>query len=280
MAYCSPPTDIMLAVDGHLHVYPGHRLDVLVDACLCALAAHTGGASGIQPAALLAESAGHDFFRRARCGAAAAAIDGVTVEPGPDTDTLQLRHPAHPHPLLVFAGRQIVTAERLEVLALTRDLDVIDGLSISETLQRVHDGGAWPCLAWAPGKWWGRRGRILSELLANQSQRVAIGDTALRPRGWREPSLMQAAAQRNLPVLAGSDPLPFPGEEKRGGQYGFQILLDGYDQRQPAAALRAALARGNRVIQRIGHRCGPCAWLYGQIRHRQQRRAKRGLPTP
>lgn len=268
MAYI-PSTPRRLVVDGHLHVYPAHRLDRLADACLRGLSAIAGTAPDAQPAALLAESDGHAFFRQARRGGVEA--DGCSVADGPDADTLWLRHSGHPQPLLVFAGRQIVTAERLEVLALTRDVDLADGYPLLKTLERVRDAGALPCLAWSPGKWWGGRGRLVRALLADQTQYLIIGDCALRPRFWREPYLMRQAAARGWPILAGSDPLPFPGDEQRAGQYGFHVLLEAYDPKQPAAALRAALARGDGVIQRAGYRCSAHAWLHGRLKHHRYR---------
>ncbi len=264
-----PSTNLQLAVDGHLHVYPAHRLDRLATACLSGLSEIAGPGRDVQPTALLTESAGHTFFRRARHGDVAA--DGCTVGYGPDADTLWLKHPDFSHSLLLFAGRQIVTAERLEVLALTRDVAVSDGLPLLETLCRVRDAGAVPCLAWSPGKWWGGRGHLVRELLADETRYLAIGDSALRPRFWREPRLMRVAAARGWPVLAGSDPLPFPGDERRAGRYGFRMALEGYDPQQPSAALRAALARGNGVIQRAGRRCGVCEWWCGRFRHRRYR---------
>ncbi len=269
-----PATHRKLVVDGHLHVYPAYRLDRLADACLRGLSAIAVTTPDAQPAALLAESGGHTFFRHARRGTVAAS--GCSIAAGPDADTLWLKHPEHSEALLLFAGRQIVTAERLEVLALTRDIAVADGLPLRDTLDRVSDAGAVACLAWSPGKWWGARGRLVQALLADQNQYLAIGDSALRPRFWRQPRLMRRAAARGWPVLAGSDPLPFRGDERRAGQYGFQVLLEGYDPNQPSAALRAAFARGNGVIQRGGRRCGLYAWFRGRLKHRRYRSCYRG----
>ncbi len=268
----SPPENLTLIADGHLHVYPAYSLEKLAQSCLRAIT-RIGGGGAFQPAALLTESAGHNFFRSARQGK--ERVDGgCTIEPGPDDDTLWLEHPDHEQRLLLFAGRQIATRERLEVLALGRDIEVADGLPATETLNRVRDGGACPCLAWAAGKWWGARGRIVKSLLSCRTGNLTVGDSALRPQLWREPALMRTAAKRGLPVLAGSDPLPFPGDERRAGQYVFCITLEGCDPRSPSAALRAAFTNGNAAVRRLGSRCNPLSWLRGRILHHRLKLGK------
>lgn len=53
-----------------------------------------------------------------------------------------------------MAGRQIVTAEKLEVLALGTDLDIDDGRPIREVLSLVTENGGLPVIPWGAGKWW------------------------------------------------------------------------------------------------------------------------------
>jgi hypothetical protein len=64
---------------------------------------------------------------------------------------------------------------------------------------------------------------------------------------------MRAARKRGFSVIAGSDPLPVPGEEKYAGT--FATVFEGdFDAAKPVSAMRALLkVRG--II--AGRRCGP-----------------------
>jgi len=107
--------------------------------------------------------------------------------------------------------------------------------------------------AWAPGKWFGARGKVVSGLLRRFGPGgIALGDTTLRPQGWATPFIMRAARRRGFRVLAGSDPLPFGGEECRPGSYHTVVEADagpaalaGRLLELPAASLRTGGARGS-----------------------------------
>jgi len=159
--------------------------------------------------------------------------------------------------LWLLAGRQVVTAERLEVLALGADADVPDGRPAAETLERIAASAAVPVLPWGLGKWLGARGRIVAGLLAAcDPSRVAAGDTSLRPLGWPEPLALRRARARGFRVLAGSDPLPPAGEAGRVASYaaGWE---DEADLERPAGALAALLRRPGLEPLRLGRRDAP-----------------------
>lgn len=134
--------------------------------------------------------------------------------------------------LVVVPGRQIVTRERLEVLALGRDVDIPDGLSLSETLARVRESGALPVLPWGFGKWWGRRGALVEEAIRSEGE-LYLGDNSGRLRLAGMPRLLREA--RRL-VLPGTDPLPFPDQAGRAGSFGF-VLEGPLDLSRPAEDL-------------------------------------------
>ena len=67
--------------------------------------------------------------------------------------------------LFLIAGRQIVTAENLEVLALATANDFRDGSPMEELIEAVKESGGIPAIPWGPGKWMGRRGVFLRNLL-------------------------------------------------------------------------------------------------------------------
>ena len=132
----------------------------------------------------------------------------------------------------LVAGRQIITKEKLEVLALGTDADIPSGLSAGETISLAVKHAALPVLNWAPGKWWFRRGRVVSALLEQREiyPALAVCDITLRPQQLPRPRLMKTAAAGGLKVLAGSDPLPLAAEENLIGSYG--IALQGNIEEQ------------------------------------------------
>src|SRR4030095_13902120 len=70
------------------------------------------------------------------------------------------------HRLLVIAGHQIVTSERIEVLAIACIENIADGLTLDATITAVRDAGAIPVLPWGVGKGSGERGRFVANAAA------------------------------------------------------------------------------------------------------------------
>ncbi|NDC39079.1 MAG: hypothetical protein EBZ48_13700, partial [Proteobacteria bacterium] len=149
-------------LDCHVHLYPTYDEGCLFRSAVEHMRRLSNDA---QKVLLLVERAGTDRFSGLMKGAQIPA--GFRVR-ALDEQSIQLSSDTMPEPLLVIAGRQIATAERLEVLSLCSVSQVPDGLSLRETVQRVHLAGGIPALAWAPGKWFGGRGRLVSELLRDQ----------------------------------------------------------------------------------------------------------------
>jgi hypothetical protein len=159
--------------------------------------------------------------------------------------------------LLLVAGRQIATAERVEVLALATTASFPDGQPLADTLRLVQESGGVPVLSWAAGKWLGGRGRAVKALLDGGAPgRLLLGDSSLRPTKWQDPDIFREAVQRGFTLLAGSDALPVAGEERYLGQYA-SLFEMAFDSAQPLASIQAslsALAADN--AQRVGVRCG------------------------
>jgi hypothetical protein len=64
---------------------------------------------------------------------------------------------------------------------------------------------------------------------------------------------MRLGRERGLAVIPGSDPLPFAGEERYAGTYGF-IYQGAFDASQPAASIGRMLAGDG--LMPVGARCG------------------------
>lgn len=222
--------------DTHVHLYPFYDPNALINGAFHRLARLAPSADFL--ALCLTERSDCHAFRE---------LPGDRVE----DDAMRLGGG------WIFSGRQIVTRERIEVLALTTDVDTPDGLELGDTLLRVRNAGGIPVLGWAPGKWFFKRGKLLRALIETASAgEIALGDTSLRPTLWPEPALMRLGRKRGLKVLAGSDPLPFPGEEKYAGTYAISAQA-AFNPARPVTSLRAILRDPDVAVELVGTRGGP-----------------------
>jgi hypothetical protein len=143
--------------------------------------------------------------------------------------------------LFLVSGRQIVTAERLEVLALSTVSEIPDGLPLEETVAAVEKEGSLPVIPWGFGKWIGRRGRILKRFLENANRPdFFLGDNGGRPAFLPEPAHFSFGRERGIRILPGSDPLPFLSETDRAGSFGFTLRVS-LDPDRPAHGIGTAL---------------------------------------
>lgn len=167
--------------------------------------------------------------------------------------------------IVVVAGRQVRTRERLEVLALGTDRHVAEGATVEESLEAAREAGGIPVLAWGFGKWWGRRGKRVDELVRGaEPGDLWLGDQRGRPLPVPAPSQFRVAARRGIPVLPGTDPLPLPTHARRAGSYGLVLDRD-LGTRRPAAELRRALVGMREQPRRYGRRDGLIRSIADQI---------------
>jgi len=172
----------------------------------------------------------------------------------------------HSQKILIIAGRKIITAENMEVLALCSKDDIPDGQSLEKTIRRIAHFGAIPVIPWAVGKWLGRRGDVLNNLL-NMGDRpfFFLCDNGNRPVFWGWPNHFRTALKRKVPIISGSDPLHFSSEAKRAGNFGFTIpgVLT---PETPGQDLKELLKNPSVRIERYGslERFGP--FVANQIR--------------
>lgn len=175
----------------------------------------------------------------------------------------------------IVRGQQIVTAERIEILAIGVRNETLEGRPADEVIQMLHQIGAPALIPWAPGKWWGRRGRLIAALFERWPPDVLMpADSSLRPRGWPLPRHLRRWSARWGRRLAGSDPLAFPGEERHIGRYAtkFESSLDASD---PLASLTAMLRDRDVAAQPVGSRSGPWAVAWRIARHMWATRLER-----
>ena len=127
------------------------------------------------------------------------------------------------HSIYVISGRQVVTKEKLEVLALITDKEINDGLAFSDTIDKIKAENALAVIPWGVGKWLGGRGRLLAEYIEKAGNGIFLGDNGGRPIFWRNPWHFIQAKKKGITILPGSDPLPLPNQEERVGSFGFYL---------------------------------------------------------
>lgn len=251
-------------VDPHVHLHPGMDAGEV----LTAAAGHMEGAAqalGLAacPSGLLVltETVGLDRF---------AELDGSIgcwqITPTGE-EISRLARPADGGvPIAITSGRQIVTAEGLEVHALgTRSL-FPDGQPMEEVLQAVRADGALAVLPWGVGKWSGRRGRIIADLIAGAGDPRAfcLADSGVRPSFMARPALLAEAERRGIRVLAGSDPLPLAGGARNAGRFGV-VARHAFDADRPFTAFRGWLESLEASPGTYGRLETPLAFLRAQI---------------
>lgn len=167
--------------------------------------------------------------------------------------------------LVVVAGRQIVSRERLEVLALGTRRDFEEGRSTRDVIRDVARAGALPVVPWGFGKWVGARGRLLKRLVQDpRLPRFFLGDSANRPALWSRPALFRRAEERGIRNLPGSDPLPLTTESQRAGRCGC-VVRGVLDREMPARDLKEKLSDPSTTVHSFGKGETPFRFVRNQL---------------
>lgn len=154
--------------------------------------------------------------------------------------------------LVVIAGRQLVTRENLEVIAIGTRRRFERGMATEALIQEIVHTDALPVLPWGFGKWMGARGRVVEQLLRNpELPQFFLGDSGNRPALWPRSSLFRLAEERGIEDLPGSDPLPFPSEVARPGSFGF-AMEGSLSFERPTQDLKDKLFNKATAIRRFG----------------------------
>jgi hypothetical protein len=145
----------------------------------------------------------------------------------------------------MIAGRQIVTREGLEVLALATDRPFAHGRSLTDTVQDILAYQDLAVLPWGFGKWSFQRGKMIGRLLEDFRTRegsppIFFGDNVGRPALFGFPRLLKSAHGAGIRVLAGTDPLPLASHVARVASYGF-VLPQQFELPEVTAGIRNAI---------------------------------------
>jgi hypothetical protein len=256
-------------VDGHVHIRAQYSLRDFLDSAsrnFQSAAGELGMPADTPGCILLAESAGDDYFDACRnegliVGTASPWSVRLTEESTSCFACCEGRSD-----LLMIAGRQISTQERLEVMALGCTEPIADGQPIEQVIEQAQAAGALVVLPWGAGKWLFKRGRIIEQLLDTcAADRIFLGDNAGRYARLGDPPLFRAAQTRGIRIMPGSDPLPLASEVHAVGRYGF-VIDQAVDHHQPTAALRSIISDATWRPRTFGKRVGLYRFMVTQAR--------------
>lgn len=268
----------MILFDAHVHIYEVFDIDVLVNS---AFHNFTQAIKGLEQEQgdcscflLLTESAGLDYFEVLR--SKAAANDNSfgyiwTLEETQESCSLRVCHPDYPEILLfIIGGRQVITEERLELLALFTRENIPDNMPLETGVQQIKKSGGLPVCAWGAGKWLGKRGEILSGFLQSTAgKHLYMGDSGGRPTCWPSSKLLQRKPFSDR-VVSGTDPLSLAGEESRVGSFGGCIAAT-CSQDMPSASLKGFLSAEDVIVKPFGKSFSPFLFMKNQLALRLQR---------
>jgi hypothetical protein len=247
--------------DGHIHIYPAYDINSFLSHALQNLrdlGQQEFGGQDVLYYLLLVERADCHFFQRIEQSHNGHKLDEFVIQKHReelclhvlDKHTLETR-------LYLVAGRQINSKEGLEICSIGSPITVQDNReNATKLVELIEDSGGVPTLNWAPGKWmFGRKTPVLDTINSSTPLSLFIGDTSMRPTFWPTPGLMKYAAQQGFRSIAGSDPLPFRGEEKQAGTFAFYVKGD-FNPARPGMSLIYALKEGQNAPHILGRRRG------------------------
>jgi hypothetical protein len=265
----------MLIADAHVHFHSCFRRDVFLDAAwrnLSDAARHPPPGDAFLAYLLLTEPPGVNYYRRWHEEAGTTSGRWRVERTEESCSIAFLRDDGAT--LIVVGGKQIPTTERLEVLALGTAEEILPGLPLGECLRRARESAQIVCIPWGFGKWtFGRGAMVLKAIETIGERELALGDNAGRPARAPNPRLFGLAQRVGVPVLPGSDPLPFKRHEDRAGSFSFSVPGVA-DRSRPMEQLRTAVFGEGAVMTR-GTRIGALAFLRDQVELRLTRGAPR-----
>lgn len=274
----------MLIIDGHVHIYDQFELSRFF---VSAVANFAGAARSLraityQSVMFLADWPDKNWFETLRglCQSAPAPGRGdlsgfFRFETTRERSSLIVKGKGL-QPIVVIAARKIVTAEKLEVMALFSSELFPMGSSLSDTLDLIRQHEAVAVIPWAVGKWLGRRGRRVNALLNSHGHHVWLADNANRPWFWPRPRQFSHPDLGKSGLLAGSDPLDLASEVDRAGCFGFAI--DGHiDDLFPARQVKGYLCGNAGAVVRYGELETGFRFVRNQVAIRLAKKAKEAM---
>ncbi len=262
-----------LIIDSHIHIYDCYNLEQFFQKALQNFdrLAPPAPEPGMPTAKILMLTEGKqlDFFSHFKESGHLPGSSQYRFLPA--GDALALTTADDDSPLCyLLPGRQIVTRENLEVLLLASSLKIEDRLPIQTVLETIAKNNDIAALAWGVAKWLFKRGNIINNLVdqhetGSEYSNLLIGDNSGRPIFWPAPKSFKKAAQKQIPIINGSDPLPFPPEISKPGTYGFTTQAP-FDPQKPNHSIKELLLSPNARFFNFGKQDGILSFFIRQSR--------------
>ncbi len=258
-----------LVVDGHVHVYENYDLDMFFQSAVTNmekfLEPPQHDEQEVHKILLFTEGRENDFFARFKNGENLFKNSNFKFQKTKEETSLIFADNGKPL-CYILRGRQIVTKENLEVLAVASGQHIPDGLPVQDVVEKIIDQKEVAVLAWGVGKWFFKRGEIIKKIISEmKSPYLFIGDNSARPGFWPTPKLFKLAKKMGISLINGSDPLPFEGEVEKVGSYGFSIAGE-FDPAEPGKSFRETLLANPESIRFFGSRDSAISFFKRQFK--------------
>ncbi len=269
----------LIIADAHVHIYNCFKLEEFLNSALNNFtinAKKITSPDNFTSILFLADIKGKEIFNQIKKYSQQENIDDYQISNWTFHNTqeklsLYARNQNNQN-IFFIAGRQIVTAENLEVLALITEQSFEEGLSLEVTIQEIIASGGIPVLPWGVGKWIGTRGKTLSNLLQNNIHSILfLGDNRNRPGFWLRPFYFQLAKKQGLRILPGTDPLPLASESSRPGSFGFMVR-GSLNYEEPGKHIKQILLDSKTNIQAYGSLESPLRFIRNQLAMKLRKR--------
>lgn len=243
----------LVLCDAHVHIYDCFDHDVFFDATRTNFnqkAVALNQSTSYIPVLLLSEAKQDRWFSKLKENLSSAR--NWSFSPTDEPTSLTAQH-TDGYQITIINGRQIVTEENIEVLALATNKILTDGKPAEEVIDWAIDNNAIIVIPWGFGKWWGKRGKVVLDILKKYPpEHVFLGDNSGRPWFLGKPKHFGLAENEQRHILPGSDPLPFSSETARPGSVGFYFTND-FDRNSPAKCIHNYLKKPTATIENYMH---------------------------
>lgn len=256
-----------ILIDTHVHIYDCYDIKTLFSSAIKNLTNESKKfeADRFIGVLYLTETADDNYFRKLKENSYNNELGELHLKPVKNQEDLSLVYQYNNNYLVVISGKQIITSEKIEVLALGTIEDLAYGENLKRSLEKIKAVSAIPVLPWGVGKWTGKRGKIIRSFLDNNEDlKYFLGDNSGRPIFWLTPKLFEFARNKGIVTLRGSDPLPLQTQEEKAGSFGFHIR-ENLDLNYPARDINRLILGFNEAPRNFGKLEGALDFFKNQL---------------
>ena len=234
----------LIIFDSHVHIYDCYNIKNFFHFVLKNFGNQSKkiGTNKYIGVLFLTETKNENYFQKIRENYFKYAFDELNLKQVKDNESVCLLYESNDNNFLIIVpGKQIITSEKLEVLAVGTNNSIEYGISLKNTIEKIKSFGALPIIPWGVGKWIGKKHEFVKTFLDNvEDINYFLGDNGGRPLFWPTPGLFKIADKKGIFTLRGSDPLPLIKQEEKVGKFGFYIRTN-FDFNYPAKEIKNLL---------------------------------------